>query len=347
MPQAEGQLLDALGGGWPAYLGYFVSFTFIGGTWIAHSSMTRFVTCADAAFMRLNLVLLLFVSFLPFTTSLLASHLNDAEGDVAVVIFGANLTLVALLSNSLVAYAARTPGLAADDVAEDKLQAFARERLGRASSPGGRDRRRRRPPTCRRDGVLGHLRPASGRSALAGAAAQGPVHPDGGGAMTASVGLPDLAETAGDPLLDKVSIPKLQNPVMPLPSVYSMLSEGTTGPLTVGRGPAAAGKTVLVAAWIANDLPSGLVAWLSLDEHDNEPVAFWALTVEALRRHGVALPAAVRCPSEPGSHILTFLEELAAALQSRSDPVPQLRLLVTTRRAPSGVLEGPRLTVDL
>jgi uncharacterized membrane protein len=98
--------------------------------WIAHSNMTRFIRCADAAFMRLNLVLLLFVSFLPFTTSLLAVHLNDSDEDVAVVIFGANLTLTALLVNALVAYAARTPGVAADDVGEEELQAFAKERRG-------------------------------------------------------------------------------------------------------------------------------------------------------------------------------------------------------------------------
>lgn len=128
VPRADDRLLHTLVDGWPAYLGYFVSFTFIGGAWIAHSNMTRFIKCADAAFMRLNLVLLLFVSFLPFTTSLLAVQLNDAAEDVAVVIFGVNLTLAALLVNALVAYAARTPGLAADDVAEEELQAFAKER---------------------------------------------------------------------------------------------------------------------------------------------------------------------------------------------------------------------------
>lgn len=128
VPEGEEHLLRTLADGWPAYLGYFVSFTFIGGAWIAHSNMTRFVKSADAAFMRLNLVLLLFVSFLPFTTRLLAVHLGDAEEDVAVVIFGANLTLAALLVNVLVAYAARTPGMAADDVAEEELHDFAKER---------------------------------------------------------------------------------------------------------------------------------------------------------------------------------------------------------------------------
>ncbi|QNN51821.1 TMEM175 family protein [Nocardioides mesophilus] len=128
VPKAEEPLLPALADSWPAYLGYFVSFTFIGGAWIAHSNMTRFIKCVDASFMRLNLLLLLFVSFLPFTTNLLAVHLNDAEEGGAVVIFGTNLTLAALLVNSLVAYAARTPGLAADDVAEEELQVFAKER---------------------------------------------------------------------------------------------------------------------------------------------------------------------------------------------------------------------------
>ena len=39
----------------PRYLGYFVSFAFIGGVWIAHSNMTRFVKAADPGLMRLNL----------------------------------------------------------------------------------------------------------------------------------------------------------------------------------------------------------------------------------------------------------------------------------------------------
>lgn len=128
VPQAESGLVNALAEGWPRYLGYLVSFAFIGGAWIAHSNMTRFIQAADASLMRLNLVLLLSVSFLPFTTSLMSTHLNDADEDVAVVLFGLNLTLAALLVNLLVRYAARTPGIAADDVAEDELRAFEKER---------------------------------------------------------------------------------------------------------------------------------------------------------------------------------------------------------------------------
>jgi uncharacterized membrane protein len=38
---------------WPTYVGYFISFSFIGGAWMAHSNMTRFIQAADAALLRL------------------------------------------------------------------------------------------------------------------------------------------------------------------------------------------------------------------------------------------------------------------------------------------------------
>jgi uncharacterized membrane protein len=129
VPDAGGESLwTEILAGWPAYLGYVVSFAFIGGSWVAHSTLTRFTKAVDAQLMRLNLVLLLLVSFLPFSTSVLARHLDDAGEADAVVLFGANLTLAALLVNVLVAYTIRTPGLVADDAAEAELRAFERER---------------------------------------------------------------------------------------------------------------------------------------------------------------------------------------------------------------------------
>ena len=75
-----GHLVSGLEGEWPRYLGYFVSFAFIGGVWVAHSNLTRFIKAADADLMRLNLMLLLFVSFLPFTTGVVATHLAASPG---------------------------------------------------------------------------------------------------------------------------------------------------------------------------------------------------------------------------------------------------------------------------
>ncbi len=140
VPTGQEALLRGLEHEWPRYLGYFVSFAFIGGVWIAHSNLTRFIKAADPDLMRLNLMLLLFVSFLPFTTAIAATHLfasnlsfheitvSSSTERVAAVVFGLNLTLAALMVYLMLRHAGRTPGLAADDVAEEELQAFARER---------------------------------------------------------------------------------------------------------------------------------------------------------------------------------------------------------------------------
>jgi uncharacterized membrane protein len=140
VPTGQEALLRGLEHEWPRYLGYFVSFAFIGGVWIAHSNLTRFIKAADPDLMRLNLMLLLFVSFLPFTTAIAATHLfasnlslreitiSTSTERVAAVVFGLNLTLAALMVFLMLRHAGRTPGLAADDVAEEELQAFAKER---------------------------------------------------------------------------------------------------------------------------------------------------------------------------------------------------------------------------
>jgi hypothetical protein len=64
--RSEGQLLSAVLSLWPSYLAYIVSFATIGATWLEHNSVTHYMHGANTAFLRLNLALLLVVSFLPF-----------------------------------------------------------------------------------------------------------------------------------------------------------------------------------------------------------------------------------------------------------------------------------------
>jgi hypothetical protein len=87
---------------------------------------------------------------LPFTTAIAATHLfasflafdDHAAGPglaerVAVVLFDLNLTLAALMVYLVIRHAARTPGVAADDMAGQELQVFASERRGRCCSRPG------------------------------------------------------------------------------------------------------------------------------------------------------------------------------------------------------------------
>ena len=76
-------LLTALREQWPDFLGYYISFAFIGGIWITHSGVTKFMKLGDSAAYALNLVLLLFVGLLPFTTSLMVTSLRGEDAGLA------------------------------------------------------------------------------------------------------------------------------------------------------------------------------------------------------------------------------------------------------------------------
>ena len=95
---------------WPAYLAYVVSFLTIGAVWLAHSTLTEVLARTDPILSRLNLLLLLAVSFLPFPTRLVADSLSLAPTGperVAVTLYGLVLLAVRLLLAGVFAYASR------------------------------------------------------------------------------------------------------------------------------------------------------------------------------------------------------------------------------------------------
>ena len=97
---SEQHLLDAIGDQWPGYLGYLVSFSTVGALWLGHNAITDYLDRADTTLLRLNLLLLFFVSFLPFPTRLLSEYITaDRAERVAVTFYGLTLLIAgALLS---------------------------------------------------------------------------------------------------------------------------------------------------------------------------------------------------------------------------------------------------------
>jgi uncharacterized membrane protein len=127
----EAGLLDALLAQWPEYLAYLVSFATIGAIWVAHSAVTEYLEEADPTILRLNLLLLFFVSLLPFTTRLLAENfeVEDAER-VAVTIYGLNLLLASLVLSAIWQWA-RHAGLVSSVSRDEELRY-----LNRRLAPG-------------------------------------------------------------------------------------------------------------------------------------------------------------------------------------------------------------------
>jgi len=87
------------------------------------------------------------------------------------------------------------------------------------------------------------------------------------------------------PLLEtKLYVPKPRRGAVARDRLLERLGRGAAGRLTLMSAPAGFGKTTLLADWLASG-PSGgrLVAWLSLDPADSQPVSFWTYLVGALQ----------------------------------------------------------------
>jgi len=98
-PGEPGGLLAQLVAAWPSFAAYIVSFLVIGVIWVNHHAVVRLVEVVDRTLLFWNLVLLMFVTALPFTTATLAAALAGGDaGDlrVAAVLYGGAMTGVAV-----------------------------------------------------------------------------------------------------------------------------------------------------------------------------------------------------------------------------------------------------------
>ena len=102
-PQHTGEsLLHALLRDWPHYAAYVVSFLTIGIIWINHHAMISRLARADHSILILNLLLLMSIVLLPFTTELMAAYLRASGGEsLAAGIYSGSLLLMSLLFSAL------------------------------------------------------------------------------------------------------------------------------------------------------------------------------------------------------------------------------------------------------
>lgn len=102
VPEPDGA--SSLGRGladlWPNYLAYVISFVAIGILWINHHTMLRRLVGVDHSILVWNLLLLMCIVVLPFTTSLMATYLDEPSGGhlAAVVYAGSFLVTSAVFA---------------------------------------------------------------------------------------------------------------------------------------------------------------------------------------------------------------------------------------------------------
>ncbi len=82
----------------------------------------------------------------------------------------------------------------------------------------------------------------------------------------------------------KLRPPPVREQSIPRERLQECLRSGSDRRLTLVACPAGFGKTTLLSAWHEAEAARSLVAWLTLDEGDNDPVVLWSHAIEALRR---------------------------------------------------------------
>lgn len=101
----DGQLLDSLLGLWRGYLAYVISFLVIGTFWISHHRKFRSIRRYDARLLRINLLLLMVVAFIPFPTSVISEYGNRT----ATIFYALTIAAAGVLFALMWWYALRAP----------------------------------------------------------------------------------------------------------------------------------------------------------------------------------------------------------------------------------------------
>src|SRR5437879_5209936 len=165
-------------------------------------------------------------------------------------------------------------------------------------------------------------------------------------------------------LATKFYIPTTSGTLISRSRLHALLDKGLTHPFTLVSAPAGFGKTTLLSTW-AHSLPARhpLVAWVSLDEEDNDPQLFWTSVLSALDRQELErftplllqlqsqphpplkqlLIGLINLLSESTEHFVLILDDYQIIIQEQVHTTlsyllghlpPQLRIILSTRADP-------------
>src|SRR3989442_11690410 len=115
-------------------------------------------------------------------------------------------------------------------------------------------------------------------------------------------------------LATKLYPPRLRPNVVSPPRLIERLNEGLHRKLTLISAPAGFGKTTLISEWVA--IIERPIAWLSLDEGENDPARFLTYIVAALQTIAATLGEGVlgvlqsSQPPPPEAILLALLNEI-------------------------------------
>src|SRR5438105_7225760 len=129
---APGGLAAALLAAWPKYAAYGASFLTIGVMWMNHHGMFERIVRLDRTLLFINLLLLMAIVFLPFSTAELGANiLVPRDANTAASLYAINASMIAVFFGVLWTYALTHAGLLAPNVDRQvALRAWPRFSIG-------------------------------------------------------------------------------------------------------------------------------------------------------------------------------------------------------------------------
>ena len=122
-PGASG-LAHALAEQWPVYAAYAVSFLTIGIIWINHHAVMAHLVRADRPLLLLNLLLLGWVSLIPWPTGLTATYMQVGGNDerVAAIVYAGVMAGMGLTFGALWRYATKDRRLIRSELSDAEVR---------------------------------------------------------------------------------------------------------------------------------------------------------------------------------------------------------------------------------
>ncbi len=123
----DSELWTTLLAEWPMLAAYVTSFATIGIMWLNHHRLYRHIKRADTGLIVLNLLLLLFIVFIPVPTALLAEYITEPDQHVAALVYSGTYVLLACCFNVLWRYASYHNRLLGKNVDASGVNAISRQ----------------------------------------------------------------------------------------------------------------------------------------------------------------------------------------------------------------------------
>jgi len=112
------------------YLAFFLSFVSILVMWVNHHRIFTLIRRVDDAFLYWNGLLLLFVTFVPFPTSLIAAHLHTQAEKGAAAMYAGTALAISLAFTALWRHAIKDARLLAPDTEKEVIELSRQYRYG-------------------------------------------------------------------------------------------------------------------------------------------------------------------------------------------------------------------------